>query len=100
MEISSSVPASLDEVIAKRGSQRRMDPSRGLPLETLRTCMAVALRGISVDHWLAVHDVAGLAPGICRWPESGEPVSSGSQAEMRAELYRVCLDQDLARDAA
>lgn len=109
VEISSSVPASVDEVIAKRGSQRRMDSSRGLPLETLRTCMAVALRGISVEHWVAVHDVAGLDSGIYRWPESGEPgepvrVGSGSrsrsQAEMRAELHRVCLGQDLARDAA
>ena len=100
VEISSRVAASLDEVIAKRGSQRRMDSTRGLPLETLRTCMAVALRGISVEHWVAVHDVDGLAPGIYRWPSLGEPVSSGSQAEMRAELHRVCLDQDLARDAA
>jgi SagB-type dehydrogenase family enzyme len=100
VQISGSASASIDEVITRRGSQRRMDPSRGLPSDTLRTGMAVALRGIEVDHWVAVHDVAGLAPGIYRWPELGNPVRSGSQEQMRAELYRVCLEQALGRDAA
>jgi hypothetical protein len=77
-----------------------MDPGRGVPLDTLRTAMAVALRGISVGHWVAVHDVAGLAPGIYRWPDLGRPLRQGSQEEIRAELYRVCLEQSLARDAA
>jgi hypothetical protein len=90
----------LDAVITRRGSQRRMDPSRGLPLDTLRTGMAVALRGIGIGHWVAVHDVAGLAPGIYRWPGLDTPLRQGSQDETRAELYRVCLDQALGRDAA
>jgi SagB-type dehydrogenase family enzyme len=92
--------ATLDEVIVKRGSQRRMDPSRSLPLETLRTCMTVALRGIDLPHWIAVHDLTGLPPGLYRWPELDQPIRAQSQEEMRAELYRVCLDQSLARDAA
>jgi SagB-type dehydrogenase family enzyme len=91
----------LDEVIVKRGSQRRMDASRGLPLETLRTCMTLALRGIDVDHWVAVHDVTGLAPGIYRWPELERPVrAAADQTEMRTELHEVCLGQVLGRDAA
>ncbi|MBS2532901.1 hypothetical protein KGQ20_08950 [Catenulispora sp. NF23] len=90
----------LDAVIVKRGSQRRMDPSRGLPLETLRTCMSVALRGIDVPHWIAVHDVTGLPSGLYRWPELGNPVRSEHQDAMRAELHRVCLGQALGRDAA
>lgn len=90
----------LDQVITKRGSQRRMDPSRGLPLETLRTSMALATRGIDVPHWIAVHDVAGLAPGLYRWPDLEKPIRAWTSAESRAELYRVCLDQALARDAA
>lgn len=90
----------LDEVISKRGSQRRMDPSRGLPLETLRTCMTVAMRGIAVPHWIAVHDVTGLPSGLYRWPDLDQPIRSQSPEEMRAELYRVCLDQALGRDAA
>jgi hypothetical protein len=44
--------------------------------------------------------VAGLAPGIYRWPQLDKPVRSDSQAQMRAELYRVCLEQALGRDAA
>jgi SagB-type dehydrogenase family enzyme len=93
-------PPSLDEVIGRRGSQRRMDAERGLPLDTLRTCMTLALRGIDVGHWIAVHDVAGLAPGIYPWPDLDKPIRTDGRAEMRAELYRVCLEQSLGRDAA
>jgi hypothetical protein len=91
---------SLDEVIVKRGSQRRMDPSSGLPLETLRTCMTVATRGIDVTHWIAVHDVTGLTSGLYQWPDLEKPIRSESQEHSRAELLRICLDQTLARDAA
>ncbi len=89
--------ASVDAVIATRGSQRRMDPGRGLPLETLTASMELAMRGISVPHWVAVHDVAGLAPGVYRWPDLTAPVREGN---LREELYRVSLDQGLSRDAA
>ena len=77
-----------------------MDPSRGLPVETLRACLTVALRGIGVAHWVAVHDVTGLGSGLYQWPDLEQPVRSQSSQEMRAEMYRVCLDQSLARDAA
>jgi hypothetical protein len=87
----------VEQVITARGSQRRMDASRGLSQDLLRTSMAVALRGLDVPHWVVVHDVAGLAPGVYRWPDLDEPVRSGA---LRDELYRVCLDQALARDAA
>jgi SagB-type dehydrogenase family enzyme len=87
----------VEQVITARGSQRRMDASRGLSQDLLRTSMAVALRGLDVPHWVVVHDVAGLTPGVYRWPDLDEPVRTGA---MRDELYRVCLDQALARDAA
>ena len=87
----------VEQVITARGSQRRMDASRGLSQDLLRTSMAVALRGLDVPHWVVVHDVAGLTPGVYRWPDLDEPVRSGA---LRDELYRVCLDQALARDAA
>ena len=74
-----------------------MNPDLGLPLTTLRTCMGVAMRGIGVGHWVAVHDVTGLAPGLYRWPDLDSPVRPGL---LRDELYRVALDQSLARDAA
>ena len=89
--------APIESVIAARGSQRRMDASRGLSRDLLRTCMSVALRGISLPHWVVVHDVAGLAPGVYRWPSLAARVRAGA---LRDELYRVCLDQALGRDAA
>jgi hypothetical protein len=89
--------APLESVIAARGSQRRMDASRGLSQDVLRTCMGVAVRGLGVPHWVVVHDVGGLAPGVYRWPDLTAPVRAGA---LRDELYRVCLEQALGRDAA
>jgi hypothetical protein len=63
----------------------------------LNISLRVALRGIDLPHYVAVHYVEGLAPGIYRWPDLAAPVRAG---DMRAELYRVSLDQSLARDAA
>jgi hypothetical protein len=87
----------VEAVVLARSSQRRMDPTRGLPDSLLRTSMSVALRGVSLPHYLAVHDVEAIAPGIYRWPDLGTAVHAGA---MRDELYRVALDQGLAGDAA
>jgi hypothetical protein len=89
--------AQVESVMAARASQRRMDASRGVSLDLLLTGMSVALRGIGLPHWVVVHDVAGLAPGVYRWPDLTAPVRAGA---LRDELYRVCLDQALGRDAA
>jgi hypothetical protein len=59
--------------------------------------MSVAVRGIGLPHWVVAHDVGGLAPGVYRWPDLTAPVRPGA---MRDELYRVCLEQALGRDAA
>ena len=74
-----------------------MDASRGLSQDLLRTCMSVAVRGLGLPHWVVVHDVDGLAPGVYRWPDLTAPVRPGA---LRDELYRVCLEQALGRDAA
>jgi hypothetical protein len=87
----------VEAVILARGSQRLMDPDRGLPGTLLRTSMAVAVRGVAVPHWVAVHHVEGVAPGLYRWPDLASPVRSG---DLRRELYRVCCDQGLGSDAA
>jgi hypothetical protein len=87
----------VEEVVLRRSSQRRMDPTRGLPRSVLTTSMAAAMRGIDVPHWVVVHDVEGVRPGIYRWPELATPRRPG---EFRDELYRVALDQGLPRDAA
>jgi hypothetical protein len=87
----------IETVVLARGSQRRMDPNRGLPGGTLRTSMASAMRGIHVPHFVVVHDVEGLAPGVYRWPDLTRPVRAGM---LRQELYRLAMEQGLARDAA
>ena len=87
----------VEEVILRRGSQRLMDPGRALPRELLVSSMAAALRGVDVSHWVAVHGVYNVKPGLYRWPELDAPVRPGS---LRDEVYRICLDQGLGRDAA
>jgi nitroreductase len=87
----------IDEVVLTRGSQRRMDITRSLPEETLRTAMLVAMRGIDEPHCVVVHAVDGLAPGVYRWPDLDAPTRAGA---LRDELYRVCLEQGLASEAS
>ena len=71
------------------------------PARCRQACCApawgAALRGIAVPHWIAVHNVDGLAPGLYRWPDLQTPVRAG---ELRDELHHLCLDQGLGRDAA
>jgi len=92
-----TTPATVEAVVAARGSQRRMDSTRGLPQELLRTCMSVAVRGVGVPHRVVVHDVENLAAGVYRWPNLRATVRPGT---LRGELHRICLHQALARDAA
>jgi nitroreductase len=87
----------VNEVIYRRGSTRLMDPSRGVPREVLDTALAVSLRGIDVPHFVAVHDVDGVPPGLYRWPDLSKPVRA---ANLRAELRRITTGQGLAGDAA
>ncbi len=87
----------LDTVISKRGSQRRMDRTKTLPREALTWPMAAAMRGIDVPHWVAVHGVDGAEPGIYRWPDLAEPLTTG---DLRTELERVSLGQSLSAEAA
>jgi hypothetical protein len=97
VDVEGSASDPVEAVILRRGSQRRMDATRGLPLDTLRTSMRIALRGIDVPHYVVVHDVEGLEPGVYRWPELSAPTRPG---RLRERLYQVCLDQGLGRDAA
>jgi hypothetical protein len=87
----------VETVVLARGSQRRMDPDRGLLESLLRTSMLAAMRGVELPHFVAVHDVDGVAPGIYRWPDLSSPIRAGA---MRDELYVASMDQELARDAA
>lgn len=87
----------VNDVIYRRGSTRRMDASRSIPREAMDAVLAVALRGVDVPHFVAVHGVDGVEPGLYRWPDLAKPVYAGN---LREELYRVATGQGLAGDAA
>jgi hypothetical protein len=97
VDVASRGGAPVEAVVLARGSQRLMDASRGLPKNLLCTSLSVAVRGIEVPHWVVAHNVDGLPPGMYRWPELSTPIRTG---ELGEELYRVCSDQGLGRDAA
>ena len=46
-----------------------------------------------MPHWVVVHGVDGVAPGVYRWPDLYAPLRTG---DLRDELLRICLDQALA----
>jgi hypothetical protein len=89
--------APVEDVVLSRGSQRLMDASASLSAEFLETAMTVAMRGVDVEHWIGVNNVAGMRPGIYRWPGLATPLRDG---DPRDDLYHVCVDQALGRDAA
>jgi len=84
-------------VILLRGSTRAFDPERSVSPDLFEWSLAAALRGIDVPHFVAVHAVDGLAPGLYRWPSLDAPLRAGN---LREEVFHVCLDQELGRDAA
>jgi SagB-type dehydrogenase family enzyme len=87
----------LDEVVLRRGSQRRMDRSATLAREVLDWPMRAALRGIEVPLWVAVNGVDDLAPDLYRWPHIDTPVRAG---DLRDLIAHVAMDQPLAGEAA
>ena len=50
-----------------------------------------------MPHYIAVHGVEGVEPGLYRWPDLATPLRRG---DLRHELLVACWDQDLGRDAA
>ena len=88
----------IEAVVLARGSQRLMDRTRGLPQERA----AHAHVGGDARHRRAASasrctTSTELEPGVYRWPDLSAPARPGA---LRDELYRVCLDQGLAHDAA
>ena len=86
----------LDTVILRRGSTRVMDASASMPRAVVDWSLAASLRGSRVPHFVAVHAVEGLAPGLYRWPDLDRPLRRGS---LREEAFLVCFEQELCRDA-
>jgi Nitroreductase family len=89
--------ADLEAVILRRGSTRRMDWTATVGRDKFEWSLAAALRGSRLPHFVAVHAVAGVEPGLYRWPELDRPLR---REPLRDELLQVCNDQDLGRDAA
>jgi hypothetical protein len=87
----------LDAVILQRGSTRRMDATATVPHDVFAFSLAAGLRRTRVPHFVAVHGVEGVEPGLYRWPDTRRPLRRGN---LRGTLLRVCYDQDLGRDAA
>lgn len=89
--------ADLDTVVLRRGSARTMDPAATVAREVFDFSLAASLNGAKVPHFIAVHAVEGLEPGLYRWPDLGRPIRRGP---LRKELLLTCWDMDLGRDAA
>jgi hypothetical protein len=89
--------ADLDTVIVRHRSTRVMDPAAVLARETFERCVALGTRGTWLPTFVAVHAVEGVEPGLYRWPDLDRPIRAGI---LRDELFRVCWDQELGRDAA
>ncbi len=88
---------SLDEVVLRRGSQRRMDRRSTVSRELLDWPMRAALRGIDVPHWLVVLGVDGITPGLYQWPDLHTSLRAGDLRDLVAHL---AMDQPLAGEAA
>jgi SagB-type dehydrogenase family enzyme len=89
--------AALDTAILQRGSTRLMDPTATVSRGVFDFSLAASLRGARVPHFIAVHAVEGVDPGLYRWPDLEHPLR---REPLRQELLLVCWDQDLGRDAA
>jgi SagB-type dehydrogenase family enzyme len=92
-------PASndLDAVILRRGSTRIMDAAATVPHEVFAFSLAASLRGTELPHFIAVHAVEGVEPGLYRWPDLDRPQRPGA---LRDEVFALCMEQELGRDAA
>ncbi len=73
-----------------------------VPLDLLTWPMDVAMRGIDVPHWVVVHSVDGVEPGVYRWPDLTSPLPTApfEAPSLRDELERICLGQSLGAEAA
>lgn len=87
----------LDSVILRQRSTRVMDPAAVVARDTFEWCVSSAVRGTWLPSFVAVHAVEGLEPGLYRWPDLARPIRAGL---LRDELFRVCWDQELGRDAS
>ena len=98
---------SIEDVILRRGSTRVMRRETA-PRELLDWGMSVAARPVPGDfaapgatmleHYLSVHDVAGVEPGAYRWGDGTAHLVH--RGDYRGEAQLLCLRQPLGGDSA
>ena len=101
---------SLSDVIKKRGSTRAFDRTRAIAFPALCTVLDRATRGVAtdilasgstlLDHYLIVHAVEGLAPGVYYYRREARALELLREGDFRAMAGRLDLGQALAADAA
>lgn len=103
-------PPAIEELIRRRGSTR-MFRHESVPEDVARWCLAVASRPVSGDfcaggasllsHFVSVHEVDGLSPGLYRWSDGDLSLIAGEDAvAARAGAQRLCVGQALGGDSA
>jgi hypothetical protein len=90
-------PDDVEAVILRRGSTRIMDPEATIGRDVFTACLEAALSDAPVTEFIAVHAVEDQPPGLYRWPDLETPLRAGA---IRDEVFRLCMEQELGRDAA
>ncbi|MFN2502785.1 MAG: SagB/ThcOx family dehydrogenase [Acidimicrobiales bacterium] len=98
----------LENVIRRRGSTRRFDPSHAAPRKLLSDALAWASGAVPADfvapgrtlleHHVAVHSVEGLQPGTYRFGADGLHLQKAG--DFRSIVGHLCLDQPLGGSGA
>ncbi|MDP8977278.1 MAG: SagB/ThcOx family dehydrogenase, partial [Actinomycetota bacterium] len=94
------------DLVRRRGSTRRFDPTAVAPGALLGEALGWATRPVPGDflpagatlleHHLAVHAVDDVPPGLYRWSAAG--LERMHEGDVRALGRHLCLDQDLGGD--
>jgi SagB-type dehydrogenase family enzyme len=97
----------IETVILRRGSTRLMRHET-VRRELLTWGLGAAARVVPGDvasehatllqHFVSVHDVAGVAPGVYRW--RGDRLEQGREGQYRDLAAHLCYDQPLGGDSA
>jgi SagB-type dehydrogenase family enzyme len=100
----------IEQVILRRGSSRKFDPTKSITLAELSTILDSATRGIPADFleplgtqlndlYLIVHSVQGLRPGAYFFGRQQNTLELLKEGEFRAQAHHLGLEQQLPADA-
>jgi nitroreductase len=74
-----------------------MDRSRSVSRDFFEWSLAAAVRYTRIPHFIAVHAVDDLQPGLYPYPALDAPLRLG---DLRDELFSLSDEQELTRDAS